>query len=301
VVLGIALGALTVILFLQDVIARRPRLHQAVRIVFLGWTLVWLGWYAGAQLTVVGLITDIHAVVTDFRWDFLLVDPLIAILSFFTLAGLFLWGRAVFCGWLCPFGALQELANMAARKIRIPQIAVPMALHEPLVAVKYLLFLGLVVVSFVSWDMAMTGAEVEPFKAAIILRFVTEWPMVAYAVALVAISLVIERFYCRFLCPLGGGLSILGRVRMFNWLKRHPQCGTQCRICEAVCPVGAIKRSGEIDMNECFYCLDCQVTYFDDHRCPPMIARRKRRAERPRPLGAAADRQQTATSGGAGP
>jgi transcriptional regulator of nitric oxide reductase len=296
VVLGIALGALTVILFLQDVIARRPRLHQAVRIVFLGWTLVWLGWYAGGQLTVVGLITDIHAVATDFRWDFLLVDPLIAILSLFTLVGLFLWGRAVFCGWLCPFGALQELANMAARRIRIPQITVPMALHERLVAVKYLLFLGLVAASFVSWDMAMTGAEVEPFKAAIILRFVTEWPMVAYALALVAISLVIERFYCRFLCPLGGGLSILGRVRMFNWLKRHPQCGTECRICEAVCPVGAIKRSGEIDMNECFYCLDCQVTYFDDHRCPPMIARRKRRAERPKPLGAAADRQQTATS-----
>ena len=68
---------------------------------------------------------------------------------------------------------------------------------------------------------------------------------------------------------------------MFNWLKRHPECGTRCRICETVCPVGAIKRSGEIDMNECFYCLDCQVTYADDRICPPMIARRKRRAERP--------------------
>jgi len=29
-------------------------------------------------------------------------------------------------------------------------------------------------------------------------------------------------------------------------------------------------------MNECFYCLDCQVTYYDDHQCPPLIARRKR-------------------------
>jgi len=40
--------------------------------------------------------------------------------------------------------------------------------------------------------------------------------------------------------------------------------------------VGAIKRSGEINMNECFYCLDCQVTYYDDHICPPMVWRRKR-------------------------
>ncbi|MBV8338240.1 MAG: 4Fe-4S binding protein [Alphaproteobacteria bacterium] len=127
----------------------------------------------------------------------------------------------------------------------------------------------------------MTGAEVEPFKAAIILRFMTEWPMVAWALALVVASVFVERFYCRFLCPLGGGLSIFGRVRMFNWLKRHPECGKRCRICETVCPVGAIKRSGEIDMNECFYCLDCQVIYANDRVCPPMIARRKRREERP--------------------
>jgi NosR/NirI family transcriptional regulator, nitrous oxide reductase regulator len=284
-VLGVGLSTLTVILFLQNFVTRRPSLHRWIRIGFLSWTLVWLGWYAGAQLTVVNVIADIHALFTDFRWDFMLVDPLIAILSVFTLAGLFLWGRALFCGWLCPFGALQELVNMAARRFRVRQIRIPIALHERLIVVKYLLFLGLVATSFFSWDLAMSGAEVEPFKAAIILRFMTEWPMVGYALALTAASVFVERFYCRFICPLGGGLSIFGRVRMFNWLKRHPECGTRCRICETVCPVGAIKRSGEIDMNECFYCLDCQVTYADDHTCPPMIARRKRRAERAPAMG----------------
>jgi NosR/NirI family nitrous oxide reductase transcriptional regulator len=280
-VLGAGLATLTAILFLQNVVTRRPRLHRWIRIGFLGWTLVWLGWYAGAQLTVVNVIAYIHALVTDRRWDFVLVDPLIAILSVFTLAGLFLWGRAVFCGWLCPFGALQELVGMAAQRLRVRQISIPAVLHERLTAVKYLLFLGLVAASFWSWDLAMRGAEVEPFKAAIILRFMTEWPMVGWALALTAASVFVERFYCRFMCPLGAGLSIFGRVRMFNWLKRHPDCGTRCRICETVCPVGAIKRSGEIDMNECFYCLDCQVTYADDRTCPPMIARRKRRAARP--------------------
>jgi NosR/NirI family transcriptional regulator, nitrous oxide reductase regulator len=179
-ILGVGLAALTMILFLQDVISRRRRLHRVIRVGFLLWTLVWLGWYAGAQLTIVNLITYIHTLVTDFRWDYLLADPLVAILCAFTLVGLFLWGRAVFCGWLCPFGALQELVNNAARWLRIPQLAIPMALHDRLTAVKYLLFLGLVVVSFLSWDLAMTGTEIEPFKTAIILRFMTEWPMVAY-------------------------------------------------------------------------------------------------------------------------
>jgi NosR/NirI family nitrous oxide reductase transcriptional regulator len=289
-VLGVGLVALTVILFLQDVISRRRRLHRVVRVGFLLWTLVWLGWYAGAQLTIVNLITYIHTLVTDFRWDYLLADPLIAILSAFTLVGLFLWGRAAFCGWLCPFGALQELVNNVARWLRIPQLAIPIALHDRLIAVKYLLFLGLVVVSFLSWDLAMTGTEIEPFKAAIILRFMTEWPMVAYALVLVAASLFVERFYCRFACPLGGGLSILGRLRMFHWLHRHPECGNPCHHCEAVCPVGAIKQSGEINMNECFYCLDCQVAYYDDHVCPPMVWRRKQRQSAAEPaLARAAD------------
>jgi NosR/NirI family transcriptional regulator, nitrous oxide reductase regulator len=277
IVLGLGLTALTVILFGQDYLSRRRRLHRVVRVGFLSWTLVWLGWYAGAQLTVVNLITDIHTTVTHLRWDFFLADPLVAIISLFTATGLFLWGRAAFCGWLCPFGALQELANNAARQLGVRQLAIPTALHERLVVIKYLLFLGLVATSFVSWDVAMTGAEIEPFKAAIILRFMTAWPMVAYAASLLIASLFVERVYCRFACPLGGGLALLGRVRMFAWLKRHPECGTRCRTCESVCPVGAIKRSGEINMNECFYCLDCQVTYYDDHICPPMVWRRKAR------------------------
>ncbi|HEY4042714.1 MAG TPA: 4Fe-4S binding protein, partial [Rhodopila sp.] len=209
-ILGTALATLTAILFLQAPISRRPRLHRWIRTGFLSWTLIWLGWYAGAQLTVVSVITWIHSLVTDFRWDYLLADPLIAILLGFTIGSLFLWGRAAFCGWLCPFGALQELTNKAARGLRIPQVKIPIALHSRLVVGKYVLFVGLVAVSFFSWDLAMAGTEIEPFKAAIILRFMTEWPMVAYALALIAATLFVERFYCRFACPLGGGLAIFG-------------------------------------------------------------------------------------------
>ena len=276
-VLGVALVALGLILSFQDRISRRRRLHRWIRIGFLSWTLIWLGWYAGAQLTVVNVITYIHTLVSDFRWDYLLVDPLVTILSAFTLVALFFWGRAAFCGWLCPFGALQELTNKAARRLHLRQVTIPAALDERLAAIKYLVFVGLVAASFVSWDLAMTGAEIEPFKAAIILRFMTEWPMVAYAVVLVAAGLFVERFYCRFGCPLGGGLAIFGRVRLFDFLKRHPECGSRCHLCESVCPVGAIKRSGNINMNECFYCLDCQVMYYDQHICPPLVRKRKQK------------------------
>ncbi|MBT4711731.1 MAG: 4Fe-4S binding protein, partial [Alphaproteobacteria bacterium] len=97
---------------------------------------------------------------------------------------------------------------------------------------------------------------------------------------LLFVGIFVERAFCRFLCPLGGTLGILGRIHMFTWLKRRPQCGTQCRICESDCPMGAIESSGKINMNECLQCLDCQVDYYDNHTCPPLIQRRKRKETR---------------------
>ena len=193
---------------------------------------------------------------------------------------LFRSGRGVFCGWLCPFGALQELTNKAALLLRIPQVKIPRTLQEKLWAVKYIAAVGIVGASFYSVDLANDLDELEPFKTAINVYFMRELPFVLYAVALLAAGLFIERFYCRFLCPLGGALGVLGRVHMFQWLKRKPQCGTSCRICEADCPVGAIEPTGQINMNECLQCLDCQVDYYDDEKCPPLIQRKKRKEAR---------------------
>ena len=274
-ILMLGLATLTLIFVFEDRLSRYRRLHRVVRIAFLSWTLVWLVWYAGAQLTILNLLTYLHTLVSDFRWGYVLADPLILLLSGFTAIGLVLWGRAPFCGWLCPFGALQELANTIARSLRVPQLELPVALSDRLTQLKYVLCLGLVAASFLSWDVAMTGTEVEPFKTAIILRFMTAWPMVAYALLLIAAGVFVERFYCRFVCPLGGGLALLGRAHVLKPLKRRPECGARCHICESVCPVGAIKRSGRIDYNECFYCLDCQVTHYDQQICPPLVWRRK--------------------------
>ncbi|MDP6352468.1 MAG: 4Fe-4S binding protein [Alphaproteobacteria bacterium] len=276
------LAVLTVILSLQDTVSRRPRLHRWLRIGFLAWVLVWLGWYAGAQLSIIHLLNLAQSALADFRLDFFLIEPLIFILSAFVLVGLFLWGRAIFCGWLCPFGALQELLNKAARAVRLPQITLPEPLRERLFAVKYLIFIGLLGLTFYSFDLAMAATMVEPFKTAITFRFAAPWPAVLYALILLGLGLFVERFYCRIICPLGAGLAMLGRLRMFDWLRRRAECGNPCIRCESVCPVGAVKSSGAIDLNECFYCLDCQVMYYDVRQCPPLIQRRKQAQARAR-------------------
>jgi NosR/NirI family transcriptional regulator, nitrous oxide reductase regulator len=58
-------------------------------------------------------------------------------------------------------------------------------------------------------------------------------------------------------------------------LKRRPECGNPCSLCERSCPVKAIESSGKIIMSECFQCLDCQIEYNDNTRCPPLAKIRK--------------------------
>ncbi|WP_018237686.1 4Fe-4S binding protein [Ensifer sp. BR816] len=272
-----AVLVLTLIFFFQDWLVKRPALFAWVRRSYLLFTLVWLGWYANAQLSVVNVLTFFNSLVTGFHWEFFLSAPLVFLLWGSVAAALLFWGRGPFCGWLCPFGALQELTNNVARWLKVPQVRVPWGLHERLWPIKYIIFLGLFGLSLYSLALAEVFSEVEPFKTAIILKFAREWPFVLFALTVLSAGLFIERFYCRYLCPLGAALAIPGRIRMFEWLKRWPECGSPCQRCAKECPVQSIHPEGGINVNECIYCMHCQELYHDDQRCPHMIQVRLKR------------------------
>ncbi|WP_407048511.1 4Fe-4S binding protein [Methyloraptor flagellatus] len=277
VVLGAALIVLTGIFFFQTFATKNARVFAIVRNAYLVFTLVFVGFYANAQLSVVNVLAVLQSFVTGFRWETFLMDPLIFVLWFAVAAALLFWARGAYCGWLCPFGALQELSNKLARLARLPQITLPWGLHERLWPVKYMIFLGLVGLSFYSLDVAERYAEVEPFKTAIILKFDRPWPYVLFALGMLAPGLFVERFYCRYVCPLGGGLAIPARLHMFRWLKRYSECGSPCQVCAKDCPVQAIHPTGEINPNECISCLNCQVLYQSKTKCPVVIGREKKR------------------------
>ncbi|WP_417517978.1 4Fe-4S binding protein [Minwuia sp.] len=275
--LAVMLLVLTAIFFFQKQFTRNERVFGWIRIGYLTVTLVFLGWFANAQLSVVNLMALGGALKEGFTWDAFLLDPMVFILWFSVATSLIFWGRGAYCGWLCPFGALQELTNKIARALKVPQWTLPWGLHERLWPLKYIIFLGLFGISLASIPLAETFAEVEPFKTAIILKFAREWWFVLFALSILTAGLFIERFYCRYMCPLGGALAIPARMRMFNWLKRYHECGNPCHLCAKECPVQAIHPTGEINPNECVNCLHCQVLYQSGDRCPVVIKKLKRR------------------------
>ncbi len=275
--LVVGLAVLASILVFQDWLARRPTLLWYLRRGFLIYTLFFIGWYALAQLSIVHVFTFVHAVTREFHWETFLIDPMLFILWGFVAVTLLLWGRGVYCGWLCPFGALQELVNQAARRFNVRQLEFSDVVHERLSAVKYLILILLFGVSLQSTLQMVHYAEVEPFKTAVTLRFQREWPFVLYAAGLIVVSLFNRKFFCKYLCPLGAALAIPGRFRVFDWwLRRRRECGRPCQTCATECEVRAIRPTGEINANECHYCLDCQVTYYNEAKCMPLLERRTR-------------------------
>jgi len=277
IMLSLGLFVLTCILLFQDWLVKRPKLLFWVRKSFLVYTVVFIGWYALAQLSVVNILAFISALFTDFQWSTFLMDPMMFIMWGFVAVSMLLWGRGVYCGWLCAFGAMQDLINSAARKLKVPQLELPFVVHERLWALKYIILLGLFAMSLQSLGQAEVYAEIEPFKTAISLKFQREWGFVLYAVALLLISAVNHKFFCRYVCPLGAGLAIPSRIRLFDWLRRHKECGQPCKVCANECEIQAIHPDGKINANECHYCMDCQVTYYNDRKCPPMVVVRKRK------------------------
>lgn len=260
----------------QKRLVRDSRQFLWFRRVFLLFTIGFIGYYAQGQLSVVNLTGAIQAAMAGRGLGFFLFDPMTVILWAFVLFSLLMWGRGTFCGWLCPFGALQEFTGKLGQWLRLPQWKIRPRLDARLKWIKYVLLAAILASSMFSSQLTDKLVELEPFKTAITLNFVRAWPFVAYAVGLLLLSSVSYKFFCRYLCPFGGALALLGRVRLFSWIPRRKECGTPCQTCRHRCEYHAIAPDGKVDYGECFQCMDCVVIYASDEKCAPLMLDIKR-------------------------
>ncbi len=274
--LAVALLTLTLLLVKQRWLTASARRFTLIRVAFLSFTLGFIGWFAQGQLSIVNMTGLLQALKEGRGLGFFLYDPMTVSLWIFVALTFFVWGRATFCGWLCPFGALQELVARIARLLRVPRIRLRTAVDRQLKRIKYVLLFALLVSALFAPQVADSLAEIEPFKTAITLYFVRSWPFVLYAGGLVLASAFVYKFFCRYLCPFGAGLAVLGRLRLLRWLPRRDECGQPCQTCRHRCDYQAIQPDGAIDYDECFQCMDCVVIYHSDTQCAPRILQAKR-------------------------
>nr|WP_116370416.1 NosR/NirI family protein [Cupriavidus taiwanensis] len=284
------LGAVTLVYALRDRLTRRATHKNKWPVNAFKYT-AWaisiglVGFGAMAQPSITQVLTWFHALLLRWDWALFLSDPFIFCFWIFIIVTVLLFGRGLFCGWLCPFGSLSEALYKLGRFLGLKrwQRQLPRRWHERLKWLKYGVFWALLAVSVFSMGLAEKLAEIEPFKTTFLVGIANRaWPYGLFACALLGLSLFVERPYCKYLCPLGAALAMPSTFRWFG-LRRKPDCN-RCKACAAGCGAQAIDADGRIDPRECLHCLDCMVLYTDTHGCPPLARERKRRERDGLPL-----------------
>ena len=216
-------------------------------------SVAYFGFYRKGCICAVGAIQNV--VLCLVNPQYVMSISVIAIF-FLPLIATLLFGR-VFCGGVCPLGAIQDLVILKPLKV-------PVKLDRMLRRLQYV-YLGLAIF-FAGWGLQVqlgswhikTGqrfliCDYDPFV--VIFRRSGPFYMVAIAAAFVVAGLFIGRPYCRWLCPYGGILSLLSRV---SWKKVSitPDKELDCGKCTDACPCGAI-RDLRADPANCMACARC--------------------------------------------
>lgn len=169
--------------------------------------------------------------------------------------------RRSFCGLICPFGAIQEFFGKIGQKIFRKKFIVPSIIDKPL---RYLKYIVLAVTVIFAWKTA--GLWIAPYDPWSAYAHLAEglgsvWAESAIGLILLAITLVgsllYERFFCKYLCPMGALYAIIGKVSPFKVYRVENVC-VRCGKCSKVCPMNIdVQNVKEVKNAECINCQAC--------------------------------------------
>ena len=169
--------------------------------------------------------------------------------------------RKSFCGLLCPFGAIQEFFGWLGRKIFRRNFTMPKMLDQPL---RYLKYLVLVITVSYAWKTA--GLWMAPYDPWSVYAHLSEgipalWATSRAGLILLLVtvvgSLIYDRFFCKYLCPMGALNGIIGKVSPFKVVRNEEAC-IHCDLCTKSCPANIeVSHGTGVTTAECFNCQTC--------------------------------------------
>lgn len=273
--LYIALWMVVVLCFaLRRRIAANRKFLEYFHLTVLFCSILLLGLGQKGQPSVVNIFTFVDVLRSGSGLGLFLTEPFIFVSWIMITITAILWGRGPFCGWLCPYGGLLEISFFFKEKL-LPKKwrksrELPAEWHHRLKNMPAFIFVLLLTVSLFSLQLAELLAEIEPFKTTWLVGVSNRpWYLALYWTWLLAMGLVTVRFFCRYLCPLGGYLSLLAKFQLLK-IPRRNFCSV-CKICTKGCSTQAIDGEGHIDSRQCLGCLECVNQMHDPKVCPPLI------------------------------
>lgn len=202
-----------------------------------------------------GGLESIYSRITDGYW-LRRVASSSFVLFIAVIIATFLTGR-VFCGWICPLGAVNEFVSLVSKKLGIKEVRLSPSVDRYLRGLKYAVLLLII---YTTWKFGtLTFREYDPWAAWMHLS--AGWSEFGYGTAVLFATLFaglfIERFWCRYLCPLGAVLAIVSRLSLVKVYRDMGAC-IKCGKCSAACPVGLTPDKDIVQSDgECIACGRC--------------------------------------------
>ena len=165
--------------------------------------------------------------------------------------------KKAFCGWVCPIGFLGELLNKLGMKIFPKRFTVNSKLDGKLKLLRYVVLVVALYFTYKLGELVLRGYD--PFYP-IFSGFghgTMGWITYAVMIVLLAGSLIIPMFFCRYLCPMGATFDPFSKLGIIKPV-RNPETCTDCHNCETACPQGlAPHRMIKVSHRDCTNCLEC--------------------------------------------
>jgi polyferredoxin len=167
-----------------------------------------------------------------------------------------------FCSWLCPVGTVSEYLWKLGRKVFRRNLIAPKWLDVPLRGLKYLLLAFFLFIVFTMPPESLGGFLMSPFGIVAdvkMLNFFRYLGTIGLAVimVLVALSVLIQNFWCRYLCPYGALMGIVSALSPVK-IRRDAEACIDCGKCNKACPSHLpVDRLVQIRSVECTACMEC--------------------------------------------
>ena len=226
--------------------------------------LVWFGVFQSFQFGTQKVYSSYHELkINNGIWDNILFEPIFIILTSFIIISTLIWGRGIFCGWICPFGTMQDIMYKITKILKLNKFDIPDKIHHKLIYTKYIILLLMVSTTFYTTGNNLL-LHIEPFETIFIHKFNTSTILILWTLTVLCFVFFIERGFCKYLCPTGAALALVTQLQVINWLIPNKSCNNKsCLACNPHCPTKAIKHDGSINEKECIQCLSCQIVFND--------------------------------------
>ncbi len=217
--------------------------------------------FPGLFITVFSAVRDLLTAIIDGSFSFGGLFPQI-ILIFMVFLVTALWGR-FFCGFLCSFGMLQELIFFLSRRVISGKIRIPERFDSVMKFIKYVILAFITAGVWIlalpidsSWDPWGVFGMLVSGNLSVVSSAI---PTVGFALllAIAVSSLFVERFFCRYLCPLGALFAVVSGKRLYKIRRQSDSC-TNCGLCARACSMGTrVPEKDAVASGECIQCMQC--------------------------------------------